>query len=157
VLTGDQFDEVVRDATMLGVTRIVPMATDHVTVPKRARGPQSLDRWRRIAIASVKQCGRAVVPDIAPVASFAEVLGGSPARKVMCVEPAIAGALAIAAAGSKAPAVTLLIGPEGGWSSGEVAEAARAGATLVHLGPRTLRAERAPVVALSALWTLWGW
>jgi 16S rRNA (uracil1498-N3)-methyltransferase len=51
----------------------------------------------------------------------------------------------------------LYIGPEGGWSADEIASMRERGATLAGLGPRTLRAEITPTVALSALWTQWGW
>jgi 16S rRNA (uracil1498-N3)-methyltransferase len=51
----------------------------------------------------------------------------------------------------------LLIGPEGGWTPDEIARARERGAQLISLGPRTLRAETAPTVALAALWTVWGW
>jgi 16S rRNA (uracil1498-N3)-methyltransferase len=53
--------------------------------------------------------------------------------------------------------VTLFVGPEGGWAPEERSAFAAAGAHLLSLGPRTLRAELAPVVALTTLWTRWGW
>jgi hypothetical protein len=57
----------------------------------------------------------------------------------------------------KSERATVLVGPEGGWSSEELARAMAAGASPLVLGPRTLRAETAPLVAMSALWTMWGW
>lgn len=161
LLKGDQMDAVVRDATMLGVSAIAPMTTAHVTVPERRwQGDAAIDRWRRVAIASARQCGRAVVPEIRSVESWTNVLRrtvGAPA--LMCVEPAAAaiGASGGALPPQSAPAATLLVGPEGGWSSEEVRDAMRAGAAMIALGPRTLRAESVPAVALSALWTSWGW
>ena len=57
-----------------------------------------------------------------------------------------------------APAsVQLLIGPEGGWSEAEVQQALAAGALAISLGPRTLRAETAPIVALTLVSAAWGW
>jgi 16S rRNA (uracil1498-N3)-methyltransferase len=53
-------------------------------------------------------------------------------------------------------AVTLLIGPEGGLSPAEIAQARKAGFTSVRLGPRTLRTETAGVAALAAVQALWG-
>src|SRR5262245_48065872 len=62
VLKGEKMDDVVRDATMMGVAAIEPVVTDHVAAHlKEGRAPE---RWRRIAIASAKQCRRAVVPEI---------------------------------------------------------------------------------------------
>lgn len=162
LLKGDQMDAVVRDATMLGVTAIVPMTTAHVSVPERRwQSGAAIERWRRVAIASARQCGRAVVPVIHDVEAWMSVLSrtaGSPA--LMCVEPA---AVPPDAPGGTVPPVddatsaTLLVGPEGGWSGEEVRDAVTAGVSMIALGPRTLRAESVPAIALSALWTSWGW
>jgi 16S rRNA (uracil1498-N3)-methyltransferase len=171
LLKGEQMDTVVRDATMLGVAKIAPLVTAHVAVPSRAwKSTTVIERWRRVAIASAKQCGRAVVPEIAPVVRFAEfaqagapVAADSPPREpmLMCVEPRLASsALDRTAAGEKITrpvAATVLVGPEGGWSADELEQARAIGAALIHLGPRTLRAETVPTVVLTALWTAWGW
>lgn len=159
LLKGDQMDAVVRDATMLGVSAVVPMATAHVAAPRRGNRSQSAERWVRVAVASAKQCRRAVVPAIAPVTPLPDVIARDDFElKVMCVEPARAAAGPLAGLPAAPPATVLvLIGPEGGWSTAEVDLAAQCGARLIHLGPRTLRAEVAPVVALSALWATWGW
>jgi 16S rRNA (uracil1498-N3)-methyltransferase len=161
LLKGDQMDSVVRDATMLGAFAIVPMSTAHVAVPARARkSTTALERWRRVAVASAKQCGRAVVPDVTAVTPFEDVLGSAPeVPKFMCVEPSLAvDGLGKAGAATVRPiAAVVLVGPEGGWSKGEVEHARAVGVSLIHLGPRTLRAETVPTVVLTALWTVWGW
>jgi 16S rRNA (uracil1498-N3)-methyltransferase len=159
LLKGDQMDTVVRDATMLGAAAIVPMTSAHVVVHGRARqSAAAIERWQRVAVASAKQCGRAVVPAISPVAAFDDLLGQRKTDVVlMCVEPARAAGAATAVAGSPPTDALALIGPEGGWADREIGEAVYAGARLMHLGPRTLRAETAPTVALSALWSAWGW
>jgi len=174
LLKGEQMDTVVRDATMLGASKIVPLVTAHVAVPSRAwKSTTVLERWRRVAIASAKQCGRAVVPEIVPVVRFADfapfaapdqpVAADSRLREpiLMCVEPRLAArAVDKTAAGEKIArpvAAIVLVGPEGGWSAEEVEQARSAGADLIHLGPRTLRAETVPTVVLTALWTAWGW
>jgi 16S rRNA (uracil1498-N3)-methyltransferase len=158
VLKGDQMDAVVRDATMLGVAAIVPTISAHVAVAKAAlRSAAAISRWQRVALASAKQSGRAVLPAVHPVATFDAVLSTeSQGPIVICVEPA----LGLDASDSDLPrptAVRLLVGPEGGWSPDELASARRHGATPLALGPRTLRAETAPIVALAMLWTRWGW
>jgi 16S rRNA (uracil1498-N3)-methyltransferase len=159
ILKGDQMDAVVRDATALGVAAIVPLATAHVTVPPRAwQTGGAMARWERIAVASVKQCGRAVVPAIAAVARLEDAIASAAAERiVMAVEPARAEPTAPGTPLPRPRNALLLIGPEGGWASHEIDSAASRGARLVHLGPRTLRAEIAPTVLLSALWTQWGW
>src|SRR5690348_6517036 len=70
VLKGDKMDEVVRDATMMGAAAIEPLVTEHTLAHvKPGRAPE---RWRRIAIASAKQCGRAVLPSIGPGRTLVE-------------------------------------------------------------------------------------
>jgi 16S rRNA (uracil1498-N3)-methyltransferase len=159
LLKGAQMDSVVRDATMLGVFAIAPMSTRHVSIGRRGwRGGEAVERWNRVALASARQCRRAVVPVISPVTAFDAVLAGTRADvTLMCVEPGRLSEGAASGAGPAPGSALVLIGPEGGWSSEEIARALGAGARFIHLGPRTLRAETAPVVALSSLWTQWGW
>ena len=68
LLKGDKFDDVVRDATMLGVARIQPLLTARCEVPRARSGDTGrVDRWHRVAVSSAKQCGRAVVPGVMPI------------------------------------------------------------------------------------------
>jgi 16S rRNA (uracil1498-N3)-methyltransferase len=162
LLKGDQMDAVVRDATMLGVAAIVPLISAHVATSWSAsRLGSARERWRRVAVASVRQCGRAVVPEIRPARSFDELLTDVDGDAiVMSVEPSATidtSSGADARSSTRPRSALLYVGPEGGWSEREVARALQAGARLLHLGPRTLRAETAPVVALAVLWTEWGW
>ncbi len=161
VLKGDQMDSVVRDATVMGVSAIVPIATDHVTVPARAwRDDGAAARWHRVAVAAAKQCQRAVVPRMSAVVPFAEVWTAPRAALVLaCVEP---GALGVTPGSAwqtiaRPASVLLLVGPEGGWSDPEVAQIGAQGGHAVSLGPRTLRAELVPAVAMTTLWSTWGW
>ena len=160
VLKGDKIDDVIRDAVMLGVAGIRPLVTERADVPAAAfRQGGRVDRWRRVAISSVKQCGRAVVPDIESPASLAECLAADRSDvRVLLAEPS-------ASAGGgldtlrRLPAVSsalMLIGPEGGWTAAEVAVAIQAGSVPITLGPRTLRADAAPLVALALLLHVWG-
>jgi 16S rRNA (uracil1498-N3)-methyltransferase len=154
VLKGDHMDDVVRDVTMMGAAAIRPVVTDHVVVPGRAlASPRLAERWRRVALGSAKQCGRAVVPDILAPCLFADVMRGD-APVLMLVEPSRAGTATPAEfrrlCGGAAE-VVLLVGPEGGWSDEEVGAAAGGGVHCWSLGPRTLRADRAAMVAISVL------
>jgi 16S rRNA (uracil1498-N3)-methyltransferase len=156
LLKGDQMAAVIRDATMLGVAAIAPIATAHVTLPAPAWARQPLDRWTRIAIASAKQCGRAVVPAILPVTRLPDLLAGpEDETRILCVEPVWPDSITAPAIPAR-PRAVLCVGPEGGWTEEEVALARSRGAYLLGLGPRRLRAETAPTVALAALWTVWG-
>jgi 16S rRNA (uracil1498-N3)-methyltransferase len=155
LLKGDQMDTVVRDATALGVAEIVPLLSDHVVVPTRA---VRIDRWKRVAVSSAKQCHRAVVPKVHPMEPLDRLIERSSlAARLICVEPAAGPPLPAFQTAAAPSSALLLVGPEGGWASAEVDLALRAGCTPVGLGPRTLRAETVPTVALAALWTVWGW
>lgn len=162
LLKGDQMDHAVRDATMLGVAAIQPIVSDHVTVPARAwESGAAGDRWRRVAIASAKQCGRAVVPEIRPVNPLADIVSDrlEEDMRLMFAEP-VTGARTLSPSqgiGERPTAAMIFVGPEGGWSPSEIGQARAAGLQFISLGPRTLRAEAVPAIALAALWTVWGW
>lgn len=159
VLKGDKVDAVVRDAVMLGVTSVRPVVSERseIGMAAMARGTR-ISRWQRIAVASAKQCGRAVVPVIheaTPLDRFWEEK--TEGLRLMCVEPSAAlGEVFPVDAVHKPKAVELIIGPEGGWAVSEVAAGHDSGAILMSLGARTLRADAVPIVALTALLTTWG-
>ena len=160
VLKGDHMDDVVRDATMMGASAIEPLLTERTIV--RARGladGKAADRWRRVAIASAKQCRRAVLPIIGGGTELHEwILQDDAERKLLLVEPAASTeARTIGSLPRDLPATaTLLVGPEGGWSPQEIAAATGAGYVLITLGRRTLRADAVTVIAIGVLQHLWG-
>jgi len=159
LLKGSKMDIVVRDATMMGVFAIAPIATKHVALSRRSwRSGEAVQRWHRVAVASARQCRRAVIPAISPITQFEATLTETRADvTVMCVEPEHVGDSNAIDSGPAPASALVMIGPEGGWSAEEVERAVGVGARLIHLGPRTLRAEVVPTVALSCLWTRWGW
>jgi 16S rRNA (uracil1498-N3)-methyltransferase len=160
VLKGDKMDDVVRDAVMLGVSAVQPVVTKRAefTVSALLRGNR-LDRWRRVALASTKQSRRAVLPEIRTPLSFETYLDEpAPGLRLMLVEPeAGAGAEPLAALRDlRTPSdVSVLVGPEGGWTESEWMAARAKGMRLITLGPRTLRADAVPVATLSVLQFLW--
>ena len=158
VLKGDKMDDVVRDAVMLGVAAIHPVVSERSEISMAALARSNrIARWERIAVSSSKQCGRAVVPPIHPATPLDWYwTEKTAATRVMCVEPSAALADVVEVQRvSKAAAVQLIVGPEGGWSVTEVASAHDSGAMLMSLGERTLRADAVPIVALTALLTTW--
>ena len=158
VLKADKMDDVIRDAVMLGVAAIQPVVTTRteISLSTIARGHR-VERWQRIAVSSAKQCGRAVVPPVQEPVTLdqywaAETLG----PRLFCAEPAAnIDGRALQEIPSP-PSADLIVGPEGGWTVQEVAFAINAGGIVVTLGARTLRADAVPIVALSALLTVWG-
>lgn len=156
VLKGDKMDDVVRDMVMLGVAQIVPLITARTEISLASiQRSGRVARWQRIAVASAKQCGRAVVPPIREPIAFEQFVRQPPAAaRLMLVEPAAGNGQDMRAL-APAVAAEILIGPEGGWEAGEIREAIACGATPLTLGQLTLRADAAPMVTLTALRTLW--
>jgi 16S rRNA (uracil1498-N3)-methyltransferase len=151
VLKGDKMDAVVRDAVMLGAAAIQPIVTTRTEVAAGAIARSGrLARWQRIAVASAKQCGRAVVPDVRAVQRFEDVIR-EPLATVMLVEPGTAAAARSLRELPASERVLVLVGPEGGWTAEEVQQARERGTMLLTLGPHTLRADAVPIVALTAL------
>jgi len=161
VLKGDKMDEVVRDAVMLGIAAIQPIVTKRTetTVAALMRGAKT-DRWRRVAIASVKQSRRAVLPPIQMPLTIETLLDEpAPSLRLMLVEPGAAAEVETLSALQKQPPpadAAVLIGPEGGWTEQECAAAHERGVRLVTLGQRTLRADAVAVAAIAVLQFLWG-
>jgi 16S rRNA (uracil1498-N3)-methyltransferase len=155
LLKGRKFDDVVRDVTMVGAVAVQPL----LTARTEAR-PRGIDRWTRIAIASAKQCRRAVVPEVRTPAPFLSWLADDvPRLQLLLVEPGVVEATdALGRLRDRPPpaTATLAVGPEGGWSADEVAAAVAAGFVPVTLGRRTLRADAVVVCAVSVLQFLWG-
>lgn len=159
VLKGDKMDDVVRDAVMLGVMAIQPVVSERAETSMAAMARSGrVARWQRIAVSSAKQCGRAVVPPIHPAMPLDWYWPEQTAAvRVLCVEPAAAlGEICSVQSVAKPSAMHVIVGPEGGWTVTEVAAAHESGAILMSLGPRTLRADAVPIVALTALLTTWG-
>jgi 16S rRNA (uracil1498-N3)-methyltransferase len=162
VLKADKMDDVVRDATMLGVAEIQPVVTARTETSRAAlaRGARR-ERWERIAIASSKQCGRATVPRVFEPINFDELVESLgrmllPLPGLMLVEPGAAADATPASELDLSPqrGATVVVGPEGGWAPSEI-ERGAAVCRLITVGARTLRADAMCVVALSALFTMW--
>jgi len=149
----DKFDFIVQKATELGVSRIIPLMTEHKSI--RLNGDQvekRLDRWRRISLEELKQSGRRRLVEIAPPIEITMLPKAEAARLLLVFSEK--GGVSIAAALRQADTandLTALIGPEGGWSDGELALLEGRGAVAVGLGPRILRTETAAVVAITLL------
>jgi 16S rRNA (uracil1498-N3)-methyltransferase len=149
---GEKMDLVVQKATELGAARILPFAAERSVVRlEPAKGEERAARWRRIAEEAARQCGRADVPEVRPPAALAGALADlAPGTRAFVFHPG-AGRLAGAA-----PSLAAVVGPEGGLTDAELRACEAAGAVRASLGPRTLRAETAAIVAVALLQSRFG-
>lgn len=160
VLKGQAMDEVVRDAAMIGASSIDPIVTAHVAVKASLISrTETIDRWRRIALASTRQCRRAVLPRVREPSEFGGWLAAAEqAMKLLLVEPsARTSAVSFRALmAQRAPAsAALIVGPEGGWTDEEIDAAVAAGCLPVTLGALTLRADAVALAAGCLFRFLW--
>lgn len=151
---GEKMDLVVRQATELGVERIVPLASERSVVRLDARkAAERAERWRRIAAEAAKQSQQIRVPVVAELVGVSGLLAtlSTCALVLLAWEDAVDAssiAAAVAASNLDAPdTVAVIVGPEGGFTSQEAASMAANGARVVSLGPTVLRTETAGVVA----------
>jgi 16S rRNA (uracil1498-N3)-methyltransferase len=154
-LKGDKLDWVIEKTTELGVTELV-IFTSERTVGRV--GVERRTRWSRVASSAAQQCQRSTLPAIGGPISFDELLARSTdaVRLFFWEGHAGSGLAAVHRQHSRAASVLAVIGPEGGFSTGEARRAEAAGLHTVSLGPRILRAETAALVAGTLCQFLWG-
>ena len=156
-LKGDRMELVIQKATELGVSEIRPVVTARTDAAARPalRGSRQ-ERWDKVASGAAEQCGRAVVPDVAPTCTLdrflAEPFDGS---RLLLLETQGVPSLA-SRVGPATSAVLLLLGPAGGWEPAEAERIVAAGFESVSIGPRILRAETAAIAAVALVQALWG-
>ncbi len=122
-----------------------------------ARRAGRLARWQRVAREAAKQCGRTVIPEVAPARPLADWLrDGRPDGLLLCLWEEERALLADRLPPAPVSAATLVVGPEGGLAAGEVEGLGAAGAVVASLGPRVLRTETAGPVGLALLQAHYG-
>ncbi|HKC60907.1 MAG TPA: 16S rRNA (uracil(1498)-N(3))-methyltransferase [Myxococcales bacterium] len=156
---GEKLDLVVQKATELGATRILPLAVERSAVRlDDERAGRRTSRLRRIAQEAARQSGRSDVPAVDAPCTLAELAGllrADPGRRGLLLDPE-EREVRLAQAARGASRLLLAIGPEGGFTPAERAQAAEAGFTPVSLGRRVLRTETAGLAALAILQHLAG-
>ncbi|CAD5106425.1 16S rRNA (uracil(1498)-N(3))-methyltransferase [Zestomonas carbonaria] len=150
---GERMDWAIQKATELGATEITPIVSERCEVRlKDERADKRLAHWRQVAISACEQCGRSVLPVIHAPVTLDDWLAQVEADLKLVLHP-VAEPLESHA---QPRSLAFLIGPEGGLSDAEVEQAKAASFHAARLGPRVLRTETAPVVALSVAQQLWG-
>jgi 16S rRNA (uracil1498-N3)-methyltransferase len=145
---GNGFEQVVQQATELGVNTVIPLLSQRTLLQP---SPHKLERWRRIAQESAEQSQRQRVPTLLDPVDFSQGIAAisNAAARYLCgldpTAPHLWNCLSSADGGE----IALATGPEGGWTPAEVEEAIAGGWQPVSLGARTLRAITAPLVGLT--------
>ena len=143
---GDRAAVLIEKASELGADRVIPLITDRSVVDPREG---KLERLRRIAVESAKQCGRAWLMEVAEPIPLERALRDPDYDLKLIADT-------VDAAGNSLPqpiprSVLVLIGPEGGWTDAERTAAADAGFQFWRLGPHVLRIETAALAAVAIL------
>jgi len=148
-------DYALQKAVEFGVQHIVPLLCLHGNVKLDDEQKQHRhEHWRRIIISACEQCGRNRIPLLSPPLRLTDWVGTDPNELKLILHPRDGVRLSSLQPACKT--LTLLAGPEGGFSDDEIAGAERHGYKSITLGPRILRAESAALVAISICQARWG-
>jgi 16S rRNA (uracil1498-N3)-methyltransferase len=172
LMRGERFEWVLQKGAELGVSTFVPVVCERSMVDDIAQVKDAkLERWQRIIREAAEQSRRAKLPKLQPTMLFATACDQAARRSQALLLWEGKHATSLAALLPHAPAditfglpddqleplsVAVLSGPEGGFGAEEVRTAQRYGIRLATLGPRTLRAETAPIAAASAIFFAFG-
>jgi 16S rRNA (uracil1498-N3)-methyltransferase len=137
----------VEKSSEIGVSRLVPLLTARTIIKPSKQ--EANERWKRIALAASKQCGRPDVMDVTAPKTLSESFKELPKDQLALIpwEKENATTIQQACQNRHPLSVQVFIGPEGGWESQEVELAVLHGAIPVRLGPTLLRSETAGLVA----------
>ncbi|WP_432776722.1 16S rRNA (uracil(1498)-N(3))-methyltransferase [Brevibacillus gelatini] len=151
---GEKMEWILQKGTELGAYSFFPFSSERTIVKLDAKKEaKKLERWRKIVKEAAEQSHRAVLPELLAPVSFREALAAGEAYTHVAIAYEKEGSTTIhevleqMAAGDS---LLVLIGPEGGFSPEEVAQAENKGFLPVSLGPRILRTETASQYVLAA-------
>lgn len=151
-----KMDWIIEKSVELGVSDIIPLAAQRSVVRlNNDRAEKRLSRWQAIAISAAQQCGRNRLPHIASPVGTGEYLRQTTPSPRILFSPRATETLSEWARHQKPQNITLLIGPEGGFSPEEENMAEQQGVTFLSMGPRILRTETAGLAAVAAINALW--
>ena len=153
IAKGEKMDFLIQKAVELGVNRIVPIFTERCVVKLNAEKRQKRrQHWQKIVINACQQSGRSVVPEVLSPMDLAAWLLQPVKHGFVCHHRAKQTLLAF----DPIDNAQILIGPEGGLSTSEIAQARQANYQPLLLGKRVLRTETASLVAIANMQLLWG-
>jgi 16S rRNA (uracil1498-N3)-methyltransferase len=148
LIKGQRFDWVLEKGTELGAAGFVPVVSSRSLVRPSRESVARLERWRRVIVEAAEQSGRCRLPAISLPLPFEEACASAPGLRILPWEGESEASLSdVLAAEQPVDAVSLFIGPEGGFPPEEVELARQHGVRTVSLGRRILRAETAAIAA----------
>ncbi|MBT0727881.1 16S rRNA (uracil(1498)-N(3))-methyltransferase [Rosenbergiella australiborealis] len=152
---GEKMEFTIQKSIELGVNTITPLISERCGVKlDNERLEKKLLQWQKIAIAACEQCGRNRIPEIRPVMTLTEWLAEPSDALKLNLHPR--ASQSINRLTLPITKVRLLIGPEGGLSAAEIAQASADNFTDILLGPRVLRTETTALTAITALQVRFG-
>jgi 16S rRNA (uracil1498-N3)-methyltransferase len=156
VSSGERMDFTLQKSVEMGVTEIFPVTSARSIVKLSGeRAEKRQERWQEIVIAACEQCGRNRIPTVHPLLPLSQRLQQLPQSDVRLLM-GLHHPTSLKAIQPAPQRITLMIGPEGGWSPEEEAAAFQTGFQSILLGKRVLRTETAALAAIAAMQTLWG-
>jgi 16S rRNA (uracil1498-N3)-methyltransferase len=154
---GSKMDWIIEKAVEMGVAAIQPLAAQRCVVRLSGeRAEKKMAHWQGVIVAASEQCGRNRLARLAPVDDVHAWSGQQDMHKRILLTPRASQSLADWARHQPPQAVSLMIGPEGGYTQQEEDGAMAQGVLALSMGPRVLRTETAGIAAVAALTALWG-
>jgi len=149
-----KMDYIIEKATELGVASVIPVVSERTVVKvTEEKAAQKIRRWRKIATAASKQCGRRDIPGIMPVAKFYNVIDSVNDYDLALMACFAEDTVSVESALSEFESgkIIVFIGPEGDFTPAEIAMAGDANCRFISLGPRVLKSDTAGIFLLSVL------
>ena len=153
-----KMESIIQKSVELGACNIVPVLTDRIVakLEKGKKEQEKLKRWNKVAVEAAKQCGRGILPEVLPPLSFKQAIDEMCKSSIPIMPYEELGHegvsnLKTVLSDLKTDKISVIIGPEGGFSDNEAEYAKSKNVNMVGLGRRILRTETVSSCILSAM------
>lgn len=150
ICRGERMDNALQKATELGVFCIQPLMSHRVGVRlDESRQIKRIAHWQGVVISACEQSGRAVVPEVKSPVSISDWISDTDESRCLVLDPVAENRLS--GLSVESGSISILVGPEGGFTNEEMEKVRASGVLAVSLGPRVLRTETAGPAAIAVL------
>ena len=150
ICRGERMDNALQKATELGVFCIQPLMSHRVGVRlDESRQIKRITHWQGVVISACEQSGRAVVPEVKKPLSISDWISGAGESRLLVLDPVAENKLSDLSI--EGDSISIMVGPEGGFTNEELEKVRANGVLAVSLGPRVLRTETAGPAAIAVL------